>query len=59
MPSDDARRLLKLFGVAVTQFEDAVEEGAAKEQLAEFAAKARSSLDDVKAFIERLEAKAK
>jgi len=56
MPSDDTRRLLKLFGVAVTAFEDAVNEGTAPEQLAHAAAEARRRLDEVAAFIERLEA---
>ena len=59
MPSDETRRLLKLFGVAVTTFEDAVSEGASTEQLAKFAAEARGRLDEVKTFIERLEARTK
>ncbi|HVO92561.1 MAG TPA: hypothetical protein VMT22_06950 [Terriglobales bacterium] len=34
MPSDQTRRLLKLFGVAVTVFEDAVTNGASAEEIA-------------------------
>jgi len=59
MPSDETRRLLKLLGMAVTTYEDAVNEGAAPEQRAQCALDARSRLDEVKAFIEGLEANAK
>ena len=34
MPGEETRRLLKLFGIAVTDLEDAVQRGAPKEELA-------------------------
>lgn len=55
MPSDEVRRLLKVFGIAVTTLEDAVHDGAAADQVARSAAEARRSLDEVAALIERLE----
>ena len=55
MPSDDVRRLLKVFGIAVTTLEDAVRDGAAADQVARSAAEARERLDEVAALIERLE----
>jgi len=33
MPSDETRRVLKLFGVAVTGYEDCVEKGASAEEI--------------------------
>ena len=33
MPTDETRRLLKVFGVAVTALEDAVDKGAPTEEL--------------------------
>ena len=33
MPTDETRRVLKVFGVAVTAYEDAVESGATPEAL--------------------------
>jgi hypothetical protein len=33
MPTDETRRVLKVFGVAVTAFEDAVDKGASPEEL--------------------------
>ncbi len=55
MPSDEVRRLLKVFGIAVTTLEDAVREGAAADRVARSAAEARARLDEVGALIERLE----
>jgi len=55
MPSDDVRRLLKVFGIAVTTLEDAVRDGVAADQVARSAAEARACLDEVAALIERLE----
>ncbi len=34
MPSEESRRLLKAFGIAVTDLEDALQKGATKEELA-------------------------
>lgn len=57
MPSDETRRLLKLFGVAVTNFEDAVERGAPAEEIAQAEAEAKSRLLEVAALIEGLRKK--
>jgi len=57
MPSDETRRILRIFGVAVTTFEDAVDKGAQVEDIE----KARSALDagwrEVTALVDRLRAK--
>ncbi len=55
MPSDEVRRLLKVFGIAVTTLEDAVGDGVAADQVARCAADARRRLDEVAALIARLE----
>ena len=55
MPSDEVRRLLKVFGIAVTTLEDAVHDGAAADRVARSAADARQRLDELAALIERLE----
>ncbi len=54
MPSDQTRRLLKVFGIAVTDYEDAVERGAPAEELAEAEAEVRTQLREITALIERL-----
>ena len=57
MPSEETRRLLKLFGVAVTSFEDAVERGAPADEIAQAEAEAKSRLLEVSALIEGLRKK--
>jgi len=57
MPTDETRRLLKVFGVAVTAFEDAVDKNASPEELRKAEAEARTRLEEVTALIERLESK--
>jgi hypothetical protein len=59
MPTDETRRLLKVFGVAVTAFEDAVEKGASSEDVAKTEAEVRTRLQEVSALVERLRAKKK
>lgn len=54
MPSEEVRRLLKLFGVAVTEFEDAVHQGAAPDELRKRDAEARARLQEIESLIERL-----
>jgi hypothetical protein len=54
MPTEDVRRLLKLFGVAVTEFEDAVHQNASPDELRRCDAELRARLEEVEAFIERL-----
>jgi hypothetical protein len=57
MPSDETRRVLKMFGVAVTIYEDAVEAGAPAEEIDKAEAEFRATLSEVTALIERLRTK--
>jgi hypothetical protein len=57
MPTDETRRLLKVFGVAVTALEDAVEKQTSPEERRKAEAEARTRLQEVTALIERLGAK--
>lgn len=54
MPSDDTRRLLRTFGVAVTAYEDAVRNKASMKEILESEAEARARLQEVAALIDRL-----
>jgi ABC-type proline/glycine betaine transport system ATPase subunit len=57
MPSDETRRVLKVFGVAVTNYEDAVESGATAEEINKAEAEVNVGLREVNALIERVRAK--
>jgi len=57
MPSDETRRILRTFGVAVTTFEDAVAKDSPAEDMAKARADLDSSLREVNALIDRLRAK--
>jgi hypothetical protein len=59
MPTDETRRLLKVFGVAVTAFEDAVDKEASSEERRKAEAEVRTRLEEVTALIERLRTKKK
>jgi hypothetical protein len=59
MPTDETRRLLKVFGVAVTAFEDAVDKEASAEERRKAEAEVRTRLEEVTALIERLRARRK
>ena len=59
MPTDETRRVLKVFGVAVTAFEDAVDKGAAPEELKEADAELKLRREEVTALIERLRTRMK
>lgn len=59
MPTDETRRLLKVFGVAVTAYEDAVDKGAPPEEMTKAEAEVRTRLEEVTGLIERLRAKKK
>ena len=59
MPSDETRRMLRVFGVAVTTYEDAVEKGESPEELAKAEREARVHLQEITALIDRLSAKRK
>lgn len=54
MPSDESRRLLKAFGVAVTDFEDAVHRNDSVEEISKAEANVRARLEELTALIERL-----
>jgi hypothetical protein len=54
MPSDETRRLLRTFGVAVTQFEDAVSSGAPADEIKQAEDEARARLNEIKAMLDRL-----
>lgn len=58
MPSDDTRRLLKAFGVAVTAYEDAVRNKSAMDEILKSEAETRARLEEVTALINRLRAAA-
>lgn len=57
MPSDETRRVLKIFGVAVTTYEDAVEKGAPAEEIDKAETEFHASLSELTVLIERLRAK--
>ena len=59
MPTDETRRVLKVFGVAVTAFEDAVDKGAASEEQKKADAELKLRLEEVTTLIERLRARLK
>jgi hypothetical protein len=59
MPTDETRRVLKVFGVAVTAFEDAVDKSAPADELKKADAEVRARLEEVTALIERLRARKK
>ena len=58
MPSDETRRVLKVFGVTVTGYEDAIHKGASVEELSQTEGEVRARLEEVTALIEHLRAAA-
>ena len=59
MASDETRRHLKEFGIAVTDYEDAVTEGASREKVANAEAEVKARLAEVTALVQRLSARKK
>jgi hypothetical protein len=59
MPSDETRRVLRTFGVAVTTYEDAIEKSVPAEEINKAEAELSASLNEVTALVERLLAKKK
>ena len=59
MPTDETRRVLKVFGVAVTAYEDAVDKSAPAEELKKVDAELKTRLEEITALIERLRARKK
>jgi hypothetical protein len=54
MPSDETRKLLKSFGVAVTDLEDAIDGQAPREKIVRLDTELAERMRDVIAFVERL-----
>jgi hypothetical protein len=54
VPSDETRRLLKVFGIAMTNFEDAVHKGAPAEEIKKAEGEVRARLEEIAALIEKL-----
>jgi hypothetical protein len=54
MPSDETRRLLKLFGVAVTSLEDAIDSKAPFEEIMKWDAELADRTRDMIDLVERL-----
>ena len=54
MPSDETRRLLKIFGVAVTTYEDLIQNRASSAEIQKAEAEALSRLEEVRNHIDRL-----
>ncbi len=54
MPSDETRRQLKLFGVAVTNLEDAIDGRAPVEEITRLDADLADRTREVIAFVDRL-----
>lgn len=59
MPTDETRRVLKVFGVAVTAYEDAVDKGASAEEVKKAEAEVQARLQEVTELIDRLGARKK
>ena len=59
MPSEETRRILKEFGIAVTDYEDAIEKTLPKEELSKIEAEMLSHLKQVTGLIEGLRAKSR
>ena len=54
MPSDETRRLLKLFGVAVTNLEDAIDERAPLEEIMKWDRDLADRTREIIALVENL-----
>jgi hypothetical protein len=56
MPSEETRRLLKIFGIAVTTYEDLVQDAASSEQIKEAETEVLDRFTEIRNHIERLRA---
>jgi len=54
MPNDETRRVLKVFGVAVTNLEDAIEQGKPFEEIMKWDAELADRTREVIALVDRL-----
>jgi len=57
MPSDETRRVLRAFGVAVTAYEDSLQAGALPDEMTKAAAELDLRLGEIMALIDRLRAR--
>jgi hypothetical protein len=54
MPSDETRRVLKVFGVAVTSLEDAIDRKAPVEEIVRLDTELAERIREITALVERL-----
>lgn len=54
MPSDETRRVLKLFGVAVTNLEDAIDQGAPRDEIMKWDHEVAERTREMLALVDRL-----
>jgi hypothetical protein len=54
MPSDETRRVLKVFGVAVTTLEDAIDQNAPVEEIMKWDQEVAERMRELIALVERL-----
>jgi hypothetical protein len=54
MPSDETRRVLKVFGVAVTNLEDAIDRKAPMDEIMKWDQEVAERLRETNALVERL-----
>ncbi len=54
MPSDETRKLLRAFGVVVTELEDAVMEKAPEEKRVRLEAQVRARLREIEELVDKL-----
>ncbi|MBI4270780.1 MAG: hypothetical protein A3F92_05410 [Candidatus Rokubacteria bacterium RIFCSPLOWO2_12_FULL_71_22] len=54
MPSDETRRVLKVFGVAVTNLEDAIERKASFDEIMKWDQEVAERLRETSALVQRL-----
>jgi len=54
MPSDETRRVLKLFGVAVTNLEDAIDSHAVPDEIMKWDRELAERAREMQALVERL-----
>jgi len=57
MPSDETRRVLRTFGVAVTTYEDAIEKRAPAAEIEKAEVEVDASFREVTALVEQLRSK--
>jgi hypothetical protein len=57
MPSDETRRVLKIFGVAVTNLEDAIDQKKPADEIVKLDAELVDRIREVMALVDRLRAR--